>query len=69
MLDKEFLENLYIENETQQIVLENDGYCIIFYELDGNIVTIHQSNEKSDNFVCIPIAKLEKILEQLKSNK
>jgi hypothetical protein len=68
MDDKQFLYDKYITDPSKQHVLDNDGAFITFYESYNTIVTLHQSNETEDNYVCVPIECLSKIVNDFKTN-
>jgi hypothetical protein len=58
----EYLQDMYIKNPEEQQILSNDGAYIIFYEKCGDVVIIHQSDENTDNFVCVELEHLKQII-------
>jgi len=65
--DKLFLEQKYITEKEYQHVLSNDGCYITFYECEDDVVTIHQSSEEKDDYICIDLLDLEILISQIKS--
>jgi len=62
MDNKQFLHNKYITDPSEQRVIYNDGAYISFFTISGDIVTMHQSDEINDNFICITLDDLKKII-------